>query len=141
MVNKQARNISPTGLTRTSRDFDRLAKELASHFRVICPDIVCNLRFSISQRQAGRGFSDRLSDSRFYAVPQYAQDCLKLLDTLGECEVSWIGTSMGGLIGMNLAGQLDNAKRGLHRSHTWHILHVPHTNNLVGTHESNFFPS
>jgi pimeloyl-ACP methyl ester carboxylesterase len=81
------------GLTRNARDFDDLAQALSAHYRVICPDIV------------GRGESDWLTDKLAYNIPQYATDIHVMLHHLGIKEVDWIGTSMGGLIGMGLASQ------------------------------------
>lgn len=85
------------GLTRQGRDFDVLARALAPHARVICPDVV------------GRGRSEWLADPLHYAVPQYAVDMLVLLQHVHAQApiqtLDWIGTSMGGLIGMALAGQ------------------------------------
>ena len=79
------------GLTRNGRDFDTLAEALSARHRVICPDIV------------GRGRSDRLTDWRGYGFPQYVGDCVTLLARLDVETVSWVGTSMGGLIGMMIA--------------------------------------
>jgi pimeloyl-ACP methyl ester carboxylesterase len=81
------------GLTRNSRDFDALAAALATALpaRVICPDV------------AGRGRSQWLSDPLHYGYPQYIADMTALLASLGIARVDWIGTSMGGLIGMFLA--------------------------------------
>jgi len=81
------------GLTRTARDFDELARALCAQFRVVCPDI------------AGRGDSDRLADASLYAVPQYVADMVTLIARLDVEAVNWVGTSMGGLIGMALAAQ------------------------------------
>jgi pimeloyl-ACP methyl ester carboxylesterase len=81
------------GLTRLSRDFDRLARALADHYRVICPDVV------------GRGASDRLANPAQYGIPQYAADMVALIARCGAQVVDWVGTSMGGLIGIALAGQ------------------------------------
>ncbi len=93
------------GLTRQGRDFDRLAKALVAQsphpLQVICPDVV------------GRGRSDWLADPASYQIPQYAADMLALLaqvkTQLGPenplQKLDWVGTSMGGLIGMVLAGQ------------------------------------
>jgi len=81
------------GLTRNSRDFDVLAEALASHYRVICPDVV------------GRGLSSHLRDPAAYAIPQYAADMVTLIARLNVDSVHWLGTSMGGLIGMALAAQ------------------------------------
>ena len=80
------------GLTRTGRDFDRLAQRLAGEFRVVCPDVV------------GRGRSDWLSTPAFYTVPQYVSDMVTLVARLRPASLSWVGTSMGGLIGLVLAG-------------------------------------
>ena len=81
------------GLTRTARDFDDLARALCGRFRVVCPDV------------AGRGDSDRLADPMLYAIPQYLSDMVTLVARLDVETVSWVGTSMGGLIGMALAAQ------------------------------------
>lgn len=82
------------GLTRNGRDFDRLATSLAEGGRyVVCPDIV------------GRGQSDWLPRPELYGYPQYLADMAALLARLGDVEVDWVGTSMGGLIGMMLAAQ------------------------------------
>jgi pimeloyl-ACP methyl ester carboxylesterase len=81
------------GLARTGRDFDELARALCGQFRVVCPDV------------AGRGDSDRLPDPKLYAVPQYAADMVTLIARLDVEAVSWVGTSMGALIGMALAAQ------------------------------------
>jgi pimeloyl-ACP methyl ester carboxylesterase len=79
------------GLTRNGRDFDVLANALASDYRVVCPDVV------------GRGRSDRLFVSDDYALPVYANDLMTLIARLGVDSVHWLGTSMGGLIGMFLS--------------------------------------
>lgn len=81
------------GLSRSARDFDELARALCGRFRVVCPDV------------AGRGDSDRLADPMLYAVPQYVADMVTLLARLDVEAVRWVGTSMGGLIGMSLAAQ------------------------------------
>ena len=79
------------GLTRQGRDFDALAAALAPHYRIACPDIV------------GRGRSDWLADKAGYGYPQYCADMAALIARLGSETVDWLGTSMGGLIGMMLA--------------------------------------
>jgi len=89
------------GLTRCGRDFDFLAQALAADYRVVCPDIV------------GRGMSDWLRDPQHYAIPQYAQDMVALLARLDVEQVNWLGTSMGGLIGMALAAQAQSPIRKL----------------------------
>jgi pimeloyl-ACP methyl ester carboxylesterase len=81
------------GLTRTGRDFDEVARALCGQFRVVCPDV------------AGRGDSERLPDPMLYGVPQYVGDMVTLIARLDVEGVSWLGTSMGGLIGMALAAQ------------------------------------
>ena len=84
------------GLTRNGRDFDALAERLSQRYRVICPDM------------AGRGRSDRLANSALYAIPQYLADCVTLVARLDVERVAWVGTSMGGLIGMSLASLQSN---------------------------------
>jgi pimeloyl-ACP methyl ester carboxylesterase len=80
------------GLARTGRDFDRLARALSGRFRVVCPDVV------------GRGRSDWLADPAHYSIGQYAVDLVTLLARLGAPRISWLGTSMGGVVGIALAG-------------------------------------
>jgi pimeloyl-ACP methyl ester carboxylesterase len=80
------------GLTRNGRDFDHLAAALAGEGRrVVCPDL------------PGRGRSERLKESSDYVLPQYCGDMTVLIGALGCTEVDWVGTSLGGLIGMVLA--------------------------------------
>jgi pimeloyl-ACP methyl ester carboxylesterase len=81
------------GLTRCARDFDALAAAMADQYRVICPDV------------AGRGGSDWLPDPMLYQIPQYVMDMVTLIARLDVESVHWVGTSMGGLIGMALAAQ------------------------------------
>jgi len=87
------------GLTRSGRDFDRLAVALADTYRVVCPDVV------------GRGLSSWLNVPNYYAVPQYVADMVTLIARLDVEAVDWFGTSMGGLIGMGLAGLPDSPIR------------------------------
>ena len=87
------------GLTRTGRDFDTLARRMAGEYRVVCPDVV------------GRGRSDRLNNPAFYTVPQYVGDMVTLLARLRARKLAWVGTSMGGLIGMALGGASALARR------------------------------
>jgi pimeloyl-ACP methyl ester carboxylesterase len=89
------------GLTRNGRDFDFLAQALEADYRVICPDIV------------GRGKSDWLANKSLYVLPQYCADMVTLLARLNVETVDWLGTSMGGLIGMALAAQPGNPIRRL----------------------------
>ncbi|MBU3640265.1 alpha/beta fold hydrolase [Polynucleobacter sp. Fuers-14] len=76
------------GLTRRGSDFKKLAQAMCKDYYVVCPDVV------------GRGESDRLSNPMLYAVPQYVADIAALVKKLGVAQVDWLGTSMGGLIGM-----------------------------------------
>src|SRR5215211_107577 len=90
------------GLSRQGRDFDYLAAQLAAAGRrVICPDLV------------GRGQSGRLRSPNEYALPQYCADMNALAARLDTQEVDWIGTSLGGLIGIVLAGLPENSIRRL----------------------------
>ncbi|MDR5779134.1 alpha/beta hydrolase [Caballeronia sp. LZ065] len=89
------------GLTRSARDFDKLAKAFAHEYRVVCPDVV------------GRGLSGWLADPRYYGVPQYVADMVTLIARLNVETVDWFGTSMGGLIGMALGGLPDSPVRKL----------------------------
>lgn len=79
------------GLTRNSHDFDFLSAELSDRYRVVCPDL------------AGRGESDWLHDPKHYNLIQYNADMNALIARLGCHQVDWIGTSLGGLMGMILA--------------------------------------
>ncbi len=79
------------GLTRTGRDFDFLAAALEHEYRVICPDVV------------GRGQSDWLNDKSDYTYPLYVNDMAMLLARIDAERIDWVGTSMGGLIGIFLA--------------------------------------
>ena len=92
------------GLSRQGRDFDTLARDLCAQaealpggIRVVCPDVV------------GRGESDWLSDPALYQIPTYAADMLALLAQLHThapiATLDWVGTSMGGLIGLVICGQ------------------------------------
>lgn len=88
------------GLSRQGRDFDVLARALVARsggrLRVVCPDVV------------GRGRSDWLKDPMGYQFAQYASDMHCLLAQLHAQapirELDWLGTSMGGLIGLVVAG-------------------------------------
>lgn len=88
------------GLSRQGRDFDTLARSLCETYRVVCPDVV------------GRGRSDRLEDPMGYQVPMYVADMVTLLARLDAQVVDWVGTSMGGLIGIGLASL---ARSPIHR--------------------------
>ena len=79
------------GLSRQGRDFDTLAAALSDVYRVVCPDVV------------GRGRSDWLTDAMGYNLPAYVADMVSLLARLNAGTLHWLGTSMGGLIGLGLA--------------------------------------
>jgi pimeloyl-ACP methyl ester carboxylesterase len=79
------------GLSRCSRDFDVLARAMADQYRVVCPDV------------PGRGLSGWLKNPMEYQVQTYVADMVTLLARLDADSVHWVGTSMGGLIGMTLA--------------------------------------
>ncbi|WP_290902495.1 alpha/beta hydrolase [Aquabacterium sp.] len=88
------------GLSRQGRDFDTLARELSQHYQVICPDVV------------GRGHSDWLADAKGYQIFTYASDMVVLLQHLRASlglapeqvlDIDWVGTSMGGLIGLGFS--------------------------------------
>lgn len=79
------------GLSRNGRDFDVLAEALSDRYYVICPDMV------------GRGLSDWLPDGFEYTYDQYMNDLTVLIARLNVTEVSWVGSSMGGLLGMIMA--------------------------------------
>ena len=89
------------GLTRNGRDFDDLARALSSEYRVICPDI------------PGRGKSEWLAHKEDYSYPVYCADMAALIARSGAQTVDWVGTSMGGLIGMLLAAQPNSPIRKL----------------------------
>ncbi len=81
------------GVTRNGRDFDYLARDLCDDYRVACPDL------------AGRGHSHWLIDPDDYTLPVYIADMAAMIARLGVERVDWVGTSLGGLIGMALAAQ------------------------------------
>jgi len=101
------------GLSRNSRDFDFLARDLARDCRVVCPDVV------------GRGDSEWLADKSDYRFSTYLSDAAALIARItaplppvsfgtfrgrrkavaGPAQIDWVGTSMGGLIGMLLAAK------------------------------------
>lgn len=89
------------GLTRNAHDFDFLAKALSSKARIVCPDMV------------GRGASDWLKNPHLYNQAQYCVDLTALIARLDVESVIWIGTSMGGLLGMYLAAQANSPIKAL----------------------------
>jgi pimeloyl-ACP methyl ester carboxylesterase len=79
------------GLARTGRDMDHIAAVLAQRFRVICPDTL------------GRGLS-QWSPRRPRILPGLLRAlAVSLLDQLGVAQCLWLGTSMGGAIGLRAA--------------------------------------
>jgi pimeloyl-ACP methyl ester carboxylesterase len=89
------------GLSRQGRDFDVLAQALCHHYRVVSVDV------------AGRGQSDWLPSPALYQVPQYVADLVTVLAALRADTIDWVGTSMGGLIGMGVAALHPRALRRL----------------------------
>ncbi|SEG85999.1 alpha/beta fold hydrolase [Marinobacterium lutimaris] len=89
------------GMARNSRDFDELALALSRNYRVICPDL------------PGRGESDWLANPKDYSLVQYVQDMVALIARVDAARVDWIGTSLGGLIGICLAAQPNTPIRRL----------------------------
>ncbi|KTC83480.1 alpha/beta fold hydrolase [Legionella cincinnatiensis] len=79
------------GLFRNGRDFDDLAQVLSSHYRVICPDMV------------GRGLSDKVGSPKDYSTLTYLSDITILLAQLAVTKIDYLGTSMGGIIGIVMA--------------------------------------
>jgi pimeloyl-ACP methyl ester carboxylesterase len=83
------------GLARTGRDMDELAEQLSARYRVICPDTI------------GRGFSQWSPDpGSEYTLRFYAKLAAELFERLGIARAHWVGTSMGGAIGMVCASGL-----------------------------------
>jgi pimeloyl-ACP methyl ester carboxylesterase len=93
------------GLARNSRDFDFLARALATDCRVVCPDV------------AGRGDSEWLRDKSDYSFSTYLTDAAALIARITApappAQIDWVGTSMGGLIGMLLAAKPQSPIRRL----------------------------
>jgi pimeloyl-ACP methyl ester carboxylesterase len=89
------------GLTRNARDFDYVAGHLEDAYRVVAVDVV------------GRGRSDWLRDAGDYNYPVYCSDLTTLIARLGVETVDWLGTSMGGIIGMIMASLPNSPVRKL----------------------------
>lgn len=80
------------GLARTGRDFDEAAQALSDTYFVICPDTL------------GRGLSSWARDYTVdYSYRVFGETALAVLDHYGIGDLRWVGTSMGGLIGVTLA--------------------------------------
>lgn len=90
------------GLARTGRDFDEIARAMADRYFVICPDTI------------GRGLSS-WSDNpqRDYTLENYARLAGDMLDTYHKAHALWLGTSLGGQIGMTFAAIAPDRLRGL----------------------------
>lgn len=88
-------------IVRNGRDFDYLARALEKDYRVICPDL------------AGRGQSDWLINGEDYALPVYMRDMAAMIARLNVPYVDWVGTSLGGNVGMALAAQPNTPIRKL----------------------------
>lgn len=89
------------GLSRNGRDFDYLAQSLSDEYRVVCPDIV------------GRGKSQWLDNKADYNYHVYQSDMAALIARMDVASLDWIGTSMGGLIGMMIAARRNSPIRRL----------------------------
>jgi len=89
------------GMTRNARDFDAFAAAMEDRYRVVSMDVV------------GRGESDWLLDYAGYGYAQYLADAAALIARLDVEQVDWVGTSMGGLVGMMLAARPNNPIRKL----------------------------
>ncbi len=89
------------GLTRTGRDFDFLAQALEDRYRVACPDL------------PGRGKSHWFTAHADYRPPVYLSDLAALIARMDVPEIDWIGTSLGGILGMTLAAQPNTPIRKL----------------------------
>ena len=89
------------GLTRNGRDFDELARHLSATHRVLAVDM------------PGRGASEWLRDPMEYAFPTYLATLTALIARSGADVVDWVGTSMGGLLGIIMAAQPNTPVRRL----------------------------
>ena len=88
------------GLARNGRDFDVAARYFNDRFRIICPDTI------------GRGLSTWSANPvDEYVIPLYCRHALAVMDALHIDQCQWVGTSMGGIIGMSLAGTPFGAQR------------------------------
>ncbi len=90
--NKSRSILCVHGLTRNGRDFDQLAMTLSSDHRIVCPDLI------------GRGNSTWFGTSHLYNQAQYMADIAALMARMDVPNLIWIGTSLGGILGMHLAG-------------------------------------
>lgn len=93
--------ICAHGLTRNAHDFDKIAEELSKDYRVI------------SLSYPGRGDSENFKKTSHYNYTTYIKDTLLFLNKLKIKKPIWLGTSMGGIIGMVLASKFKNIFKGL----------------------------
>ncbi len=93
--------ICAHGLTRNAYDFEKIARVMQNNFRVIAIDY------------PGRGDSDYFTDKKSYNYYVYLKDTLLLLKKLKIKNPFWLGTSMGGIIGMAIGCFYPRILRGL----------------------------
>jgi pimeloyl-ACP methyl ester carboxylesterase len=93
--------ICAHGLTRNAHDFDKIAKALSERYRVISIDY------------PGRGNSDYFENKNHYNYAVYVKDTIRILESLNIKQPIWLGTSMGGIIGMIMAAKFPNLFKGL----------------------------
>ncbi len=80
------------GLARSGRDFDTIAAALSDRFHIICPDTI------------GRGLSEwSVAPDNDYCLETYAAQARGVIDAVGFNKISWVGTSMGGALGIRAA--------------------------------------
>jgi pimeloyl-ACP methyl ester carboxylesterase len=89
------------GFTRNSHDFDYLARALQQKYQIVCPDLI------------GRGKSDYTGNTEAYNFTQYMNDMVALLARIKAKQVHWLGTSIGGIVGMMLAAQPNSPIKSL----------------------------
>jgi pimeloyl-ACP methyl ester carboxylesterase len=89
------------GISRSGRDFDDFAAAMSDKYRVLCPDM------------PGRGSSAWFQDKSLYVQSLYISVCVALIARSGASEIDWLGTSMGGRIGMTIAAQRNTPIRKL----------------------------
>lgn len=88
-------------LSRNGRDFDYLAQDLQESYRIVCPDLL------------GSGASDYVGNAEIYNFSQYLNDMVTLLARLGTEKIHWVGTCLGGILGMMLAAQPNSPIKSL----------------------------
>lgn len=93
--------ICAHGLTRNAHDFFKIATRLKDSFRVI------------AITYPGRGDSEYFKNKKHYNYQVYTKDTLLFINKLGIKNPIWLGTSMGGIIGMVLASRYPKMLKGL----------------------------